>query len=228
MVAYSLRIGRFPQGLTIGDSLLLLMAAICFGVVVSIFVSSLVGLGITLSPFVRSLFWIASKISPKFASTLQNSPYALAPPSWFAALGAMFAVIIIVGLAQRDLSLAWNLPMLSIALYFLYSVYASASSQLSDLRQVVESRVETPLQSDYSTITKLAKLKVSRWAAPLFIVTIPLLFGGATGEVLDASMRAAKNPAGIPHRLHQAAILLADAKDAHRTWPASACGLSRL
>ena len=192
VVAYSLRIGRFPQGLTVGDSLLLLMAAICFGAVVSIFISSLVGLGITLSPLVRSVFWIASKLSAKFATTVKNSPYALAPLSWFAALGALFAVMIIVLVAQRDLTVAWNLPLLSIALYFIYSVHVSAGSQLAELTKVVESRVETPLQADYSTRNRMAKLRQSRWAAPLFIVTVPLLFGGATGEVLDASMRAAK------------------------------------
>ena len=192
VVAYSLRIGRFPQGLTIGDSLLLLMAAICFGAVVSLFISSLVGLGITLSPLVRIFFWCAGKLSPKFAKTLSNSTYALASLSWWAALGAAFAVLIIVQVAQRDLSLAWNLPMLSIFLYFMYSVYVSAGTQLVELTRVVNSRVETPQRSDYSVVRKMAQLKIARWAAPLSIVTVPLLVGGATGELLDASMRAAK------------------------------------
>jgi hypothetical protein len=192
VVAYSLRIGRFPQGLAIGDSLLLLMAAICFGAVASIFVSCLVGLGITLSPLVRCVFWIAGKVSPKFAQSARNAPYELAPLSWFAAVGALFAVIIIVQVAQRELSLAWNLPLLSIGLYFFYSVYVSAGSQLEELSKVVESPLESPLRSDYSTHTRMAKLKVSRWVAPLFIVAAPLLLGGATGELLDATMRAAK------------------------------------
>lgn len=192
VVAYSLRIGRFPQGLTVGDSLLLLMSAICFGAVVSLFIYSLVGLGITLSPVVKMVFWIASKLSPKFARTVKNSPYALAPISWFAALGAIFAIMIIFKVAQRDLSLAWNLPLLSVGLYFMYSVYVSAGSQLIELTKVVESRVETPLRSDHSILDKVVKLKTSRWAAPLFIVTVPLLLGGVTGDLLDASMRAAK------------------------------------
>lgn len=192
VVAYSLRIGRFPQGLTVGDSLLLVMAAICFGAVVSIFISSLVGLGITLSPLVRLVVWLASKYSPRFANTVKKSPYALAPFSWLAALGAMFAVIIIILLAQRDLSLAWNLPLLSIALYFMYSIYVSATGQLLELSRVVESRIETSMRSDYSTLNRMAKMKESRLAALLLIVTVPLLLGGATGEVLDASMRAAK------------------------------------
>lgn len=38
----------------------------------------------------------------------------------------------------------------------------------------------------------MAKLKVARWGAPLFMLVIPLSVGGATGEILDASMRAAK------------------------------------
>jgi hypothetical protein len=110
-----------------------LMAAICFGAVVSIFIYSLVGLGITLSPLVRLVFWIASRLSPMFAKAVKNSPYALASLSWFAVIGALFAVMIIAVLSQRDLSLAWNLPLLSIALYFLFSVYVSASSQLIEL-----------------------------------------------------------------------------------------------
>ena len=74
----------------------------------------------------------------------------------------------------------------------MYSIYLSASSQLIELARIVESPVETSLRADYNTLHKISKLKVSRWAAPLSIVTVPLLLGGATGEVLDASMRAAK------------------------------------
>nr|WP_315218814.1 hypothetical protein [uncultured Duganella sp.] len=156
------------------------------------FILSLLGLGITLSPLVRLIFWIASKISPKFAETRGKALYALAPFSWFAGLGALFAVIIITALAQRELPLAWMLPLLSIFLYFMYSIYLSASSQLVELARVVQSPVDTRLQSDYSTRDKMAKLKVSRWVAPFFIIAVPLLMGGATGELLDASMRAAK------------------------------------
>lgn len=192
VVVYSLRIGRFPQGLSVGDSLLLVMAGICFGAAVGVFIASLVGLGVTLSPLVRLVFWIASKASRKFANTVNKSPYALAPLSWFAALGALLAVIIIVRVARREPSLAWNLPLLSITLYFIYSVFVSAGRQLVELMRVVESRVDTPLRSDFSTLNRIAKLKEARWAAPLFIVTIPLFFGGATGEILDGSMRAAK------------------------------------
>lgn len=192
VVAYSLRIGRFPQGLTLGDSLLLLMAAICFGTIASLFVYSLVGLGITLSPLVRVFLWLAGKVMPKFARILKEGPYTLAPLSWFAALGALFAIVIIFALAQRDLSMTWNLPLLSITLYFLYSIYTSANSQIIGLSKIVDSPFETSLRADYGTHDKLTKLKTARWAAPLLIVTVPLLLGGATGELLDASMRAAK------------------------------------
>jgi hypothetical protein len=192
VVAYSLRIGRFPQGLTIGDSLLLVMAAICFGAVASLFVFSLVSLGIMLSPMVRFSFWITGKIIPKFANAIKKSPYTLAPLSWFAAVGALFAVLIIVGLAQRDIMLAWNLPLLSIALYFVYSVSVSSHKQLVELGRIVDSPVDTPLRTDYGTHQRIAKLKVSRLAGPTLIVTTSLFFGGATGEVLDASMRATK------------------------------------
>lgn len=192
VVAYSLRIGRFPQGLTIGDSVLLVMAAMCFGAVVSTFTFSLVGLGITLSPVVRLVFWLAAKCIPSFAKAINEAPYALARMSWFAGLGAFLAVVMIFMLAQRDVSLAWNLPLLSIALYFFYSIFTSANSQIVELNKIVGSRVETPSRTDYRTLHKMSTLKTSRWAAPLFIITVPLLFGGATGEVLDASMRAAK------------------------------------
>lgn len=192
VVAYSLRIGRFPQGLTIGDSLLLVMAAICFGAVASLFVFSLVSLGIMLSPMVRFSFWITSKIIPKFGNAIKKSPYTLAPLSWFAAIGALFAVLIIAGLAQRDIMLAWILPLLSIALYFVYSVSVSSHKQLVELGRIVDSPVDTPSRTDYGTHQRIAKLKVSRLAGPTLIVTTSLFFGGATGEVLDASMRAAK------------------------------------
>lgn len=192
IVAYSLRIGRFPQGLSLGDSLLLVMAAICFGAVFSIFTLSLLGLGITLSPLVRATFWIAGKFSTKFAKTVEKSTYTLAPFSWLAALGGLFSAAIIFQLAQRDVSLYWNLPALSIFLYFMYSAFVSSSSQIVELAKVIESPVETSLRHDHRMLHRFSQMKMARWITPLSIVAITLLFSGASGEILDASMRAAK------------------------------------
>ena len=56
VIAYSLRINYFPQDLSVGDGLLFIMAAACFGVIYAFFVGSLVSLGITVSPATRGVF----------------------------------------------------------------------------------------------------------------------------------------------------------------------------
>jgi hypothetical protein len=74
VVAYSLRIGRFSQGLTFGDSLLLVMAAICFGAVASLFVCNLVSLGIMLSPTVHIKQPYASLMPKALVSATVQAP----------------------------------------------------------------------------------------------------------------------------------------------------------
>ena len=60
VILYSLRIGHFPQDLSLGDGILFLMAAACFGIVYIFFTISLISLGMLISPLIK----IITKLEP--------------------------------------------------------------------------------------------------------------------------------------------------------------------
>lgn len=69
IVSYLLSNGHFPQGVSVGDSLLFLVTAFCFGLVCVFFSVSVTAVGILLSPLfipvLRSFVWLHGKITDK-------------------------------------------------------------------------------------------------------------------------------------------------------------------
>ena len=70
VIIYALRIGHFPQGLSLGDGLLFLLAASCFGVVYAMFSGCFLSFGICLSIIIHPIFnytvkYIRKKQNPK-------------------------------------------------------------------------------------------------------------------------------------------------------------------
>lgn len=65
IVSYLLSNGHYPQGVSVGDSLLFLVTAFCFGLVCVYFSVSVTAVGILLSPFfipvLRSFVWLHGK-----------------------------------------------------------------------------------------------------------------------------------------------------------------------
>ena len=66
VILYSIRIGHFPQGLALGDGLLFLLTAGCFGFLYVFFMAGLVGLGSCLSPLTNQALKLSSWLISKF------------------------------------------------------------------------------------------------------------------------------------------------------------------
>lgn len=190
VLGYSLRIGHFPQGLTVGDGLLFMLAAVCFGVIYALFVASLVSLGVVMSPLVK---WL-SKIyvwSYKFRKTRPPSQvYDFAKFSWAYLLFSIFAVLFILGLGSRDSNAYWNLPILSIAMYFFYSGYLSSGEKIKKLELSQNSIVKIEEQSGLG-VEKIKQLRKAQILSLGFILIMPMFLGGVTGQLLDGAMRQA-------------------------------------
>lgn len=122
VISYSLRINHFPQDLSVGDGILFLMAAACFGVIYIFFISCLVALGVVLSPAIRAIFKLSTWGITLFRKGATAPIHALAPFAWSAVVPALFSLVFIAGLGSRDSTAYWNLPLLSVGLYFFYSI----------------------------------------------------------------------------------------------------------
>jgi hypothetical protein len=190
VLGYFLRIGHFPQGLTIGDSLLFMLTAVCFGIIYVLFVASLVSLGVAMSPVSKMLtklyIWLY-----KFRKTrppLQVYDFAKFSLEYF--IFAIFAVIFILVLGRHDSSAYWNLPILSIAMYFFYSSFISAGDKIRDLELSENSPFKIEEYGDLTRV-KIKKLRKAQMLSLGLIMIMPIFLGGVTGQLLDGAMRQA-------------------------------------
>lgn len=189
VIAYSLRIGYFPQDLSIGDGALFLMAAGCFGVVYAFFVACLVSLGVFLSPLIRIPFNAFIRIVNHFSKRKRPPAYELAPFDWVTGLFAFFAVILIVAFGRGEHSAYWNLPLLSVGLYFFYSIFHSSGKKLRTILSVQNTVLHT---NDKENIAKLGNpdhLRRAQYISLAAVVVMPLVLGHVSGQLLDTAMR---------------------------------------
>lgn len=191
VIAYSLRIDHFPQDLSVGDGLLFVMAAACFGIVYAFFVASLVSLGITLSPAIRFVFKLAQWVGKKFDKNIPEPEHAFAQFEWTAVLFALFSAIIILALGRENSTVYWSLPLLSVGLYFFYSVYVSSGKKIKTIEVVEGSLVLTPEKENAEQLGAPEKLRRGQLFSLATILIVPLLAGGVSGQLLDAAMRMA-------------------------------------
>jgi len=80
VVSYLVRIGYFPQGLSLGDGLLFLMVAIPFGVFYALFLYSILSLGVALYWSIKRFFRCYTKLLVKkenIFDLMKNLSYGL-------------------------------------------------------------------------------------------------------------------------------------------------------
>ncbi len=191
IIAYCLRISHFPQDLSVGDGLLFILAAACFGMVYMLFVGSLVSLGIALSPVTRAVYWLIFR-GCYFIKRRQLRPaHKLAPFHWASVLFASFAVFIILAFGNNDSTAYWSLPLLSIGLYLFYSVYVSCGNHIKETRAIESTLVHTPAKDSITDSGDTEKSRTLQLFSLLTILLVPLFVGGVSGQLLDSAMRAA-------------------------------------
>lgn len=191
VIGYSLKIDHFPQDLSVGDGALFLMAAACFGVIYVFFIVSLVALGISLSPATRSVVWLIVWLVNLFRKRKIHQLYEFAPFGWPAVLFGLFSLIIIFALGSRDQTAYWNLPLLSIGLYFFYSVYRSSGIELKKIEVVANSILHTVEKVNIVQLGNQENLRKTQLFCMATIFFVPLFLGGVSGQLLEAAMRAA-------------------------------------
>lgn len=192
VIIYALRIGHFPQGVTLGDGLLFLLAACCFGAVYALFVVSLTSLGICMSFFLRPMFRAAFKWTQRKETKPKKMKYELAKFHGAAVPFAVIGVLLILALGQQEKAVYWQLTLLSVALYIFYSIAKGADAERRITEQLPSSLIYTPEKAS-SQKTENRKNEKSTYFVSLAVMMLtPILFGGVSGQLIDAAMRLAQ------------------------------------
>lgn len=192
VIIYALRVGHFPQGLTLGDGLLFLLAASCFGFVYVMFVGCLVSLGICLSVVVRPILNFVFKYIRKRVNPKKEIAHELALFHWGAIPFALVAVVLIWTFGQREIVAYWNLPLLSVALYIFYSIAKSAGAQYRRHERLLNSVIVTRDKDELQSSGEAEKQKSAYLVSITAVMLLPLVMGGVSGLLMDGAMRMAQ------------------------------------
>ncbi|PIF52747.1 hypothetical protein CLU80_5232 [Pseudomonas sp. 29] len=192
VIIYALRIGHFPQGVTLGDGLLFLLAACCFGAVYVLFVASLTSLGICMSIVLRPLFRVFHAWTQRKKSKPKKMKYELARFHGAAIPFAVIGVVLILVFGQQEKAAYWQLTLLSVALYIFYSIAKGADEKRKRNERLLSTLIHTPEKACLQK-TGNAEHEKSAYLVSLTVMMLtPILFGGVSGQLIDTAMRVAQ------------------------------------
>ncbi|MGL6275679.1 hypothetical protein ACSZME_08475 [Aeromonas dhakensis] len=167
------------------------MAAACFGIVYIFFTISLISLGMLISPLIKIITKLAIKLSSIFREKPFRQRFELAPIEWPLIFLSIFAIFFIFILGGNEPTAYWNLPLVSITLYLLYSAYQSNGSKLNKLILLESAAIHTNEKDKIHEIGCPNNIRKNQMLIITAMFAIPLLIGGVSGQLLDAAMRAA-------------------------------------
>ncbi|MCO8311743.1 hypothetical protein [Pseudomonas mandelii] len=191
IVSYLLINGHYPQGVSIGDGLLFLVAAFCFGIVCLYFSVSITAAGILLSPIlipaINSIAWARKKLDIKNsdpAFTLQKINF---PSVFFGACG----IATIYFLARRNFVEHMPLILLPVFQYIMYSAFAEQSNKIMSAQPQPRTSI-VPVPQESETQFNLKKIRKNRVMLAGIILIVPIFMGGVTSDLLKVAMNLAK------------------------------------
>ena len=188
---YSMRIGHFPQDLTIGDGVLLIFIAASFGFIYLFYIYSLISLGIACSPVILPIFNSAMKAVNRHRTRPIAPQFEWVKFNFGSVLCALLAIVLIVALGRKDAFAYWSLPLLSLILYMLYSAFLSAGKKLKSIDEIHRSQVHTDQKDNVGALGDPSHIRRTQMGILAFILFAPLFYGGVSGQLLEIGMSMA-------------------------------------
>lgn len=187
---YSININHFPRELSVGDGVLFIFTAACFGMLYSCFSACLVALGVCVSPIlkliIKLLLWVANRKRKKKLAPI----HPLAPFEWPAILPAALAVILILWFGQQDSSAYWTLPLVAIAQYSFYSIYVSSAAKIGNI-EITKAQMVVMKESMVQDAKIDPNILRKNQIFCIAVILIVPLFSGVSGHLIEAAMRFA-------------------------------------
>nr|AAR06628.1 unknown [Aeromonas hydrophila] len=153
------------------------MAAACFGIVYIFFTISLISLGMLISPLIKTITKLAIKLSSIFRKKPFRQRFELAPIEWPLIFLSIFAIFFIFILGGNEPTAYWNLPLVSITLYLLYSAYQSNGSKLNKLILLESAAIHTNEKDKIHEIGCPNNIRKNQMLIITAMFAIPLLNG---------------------------------------------------
>ncbi|MDU9025113.1 hypothetical protein LOY64_14090 [Pseudomonas corrugata] len=191
IVSYLLGNGHYPQGLSIGDSLLFLVAAFCFGVICLYFSASVTAAGVLLAPLfvpvLRFLIWLTTI----FRTEKSKPELKLQKITLLTVLFGICGVVTIYFLARKNPIEHIPLILLPIFQYIVYSAFLNQNRKINTAYQPTPEIAGTEPFDKAPRVDVKPMKRLRAMIAGLIILT-PILMGGVTSDLLQTAMSLAK------------------------------------
>lgn len=189
LILYFIRIGYFPSGVSFGDSILLLMIAVCFGMVSSIVVGAYIYIGLLFSYANRSIInaflWIISIWPSKEIKYLHYAKFQL-----LSLIISPFGFLIIYVLSDKDVTSLIKSFFTMLLVFVLFSQNRDDARRISKYYSFMKKshlklrRLDILRGLDF----KLGEIKQRYLLTLISLIIIPLIYAGLTLTVLDRTM----------------------------------------
>lgn len=192
VITYAMQVGHFPQGISLGDGLLFLLAAACFGGAYALFVAFILSLGICLSPVLRPVLKLIFRLFDKVSGAPQRPMCKLADFNWFSVPFFLIGLIFILGLGVDDVFVYGVMLLLSILLYVFYSIAMDTGERYRSNARLMSVAIETPEKERLLRAEQVENFRNVQLVCIATIAIMPLFVSGAFGYILNDSMRLAQ------------------------------------
>jgi len=217
LLTYCVRIGYFPKDVGLGDGLIFLMLAACFGFIYIFFLSGLLGLGILFYPlfcaFQNIVLFVGRVINKKTNKQVENKKIKFIRPHIDSFLFGIIGLVFIFILGQSDHRVVLNLVLTSIMLALFVAIFLGLSERSKEYNKVFTSPIEHKNTiSEDNARDKIFETKKGQIVIFLTALLFPLIL---SGTLLEGAMKIAgirkdmtvvylKPPFSklIPNRLH--------------------------
>lgn len=191
IVSYLLSNGHYPQGVSVGDSLLFLVTAFCFGLVCIYFSAAVTATGILLSPIfipvLRGFVWLHGQFSDKKTILEFKRPKI----TFFSVFFGICGALTIYFLTHKSPWEHIQLILLPIFQYVVYSAYLEQNNKIKAAQPSAPAIVDSE-HPDQNPPAEMKPLKRTRAMIAGVMLLTPLLMGGVTSDLLQAAMSFAQ------------------------------------
>ncbi|NUT87633.1 hypothetical protein HNO91_14455 [Pseudomonas corrugata] len=191
IVSYLLGNGHYPQGVSIGDSLLFLVAAFCFGVICLYFSVSVTAAGVLLAPMfvpvLRFLIWVTTI----FRAEKSKAELKLQKITFLTVFFGICGVLTIYFLARKNPLEHIPLVLLPIFQYVVYSAFLQQNNKIKAAYGPPPKIADTESSETDARVDVKPMKRLRAMIAGLLILT-PILMGGVTSDLLQTAMSLAK------------------------------------
>lgn len=196
LLTYSVRIGYFPKGVGLGDGLIFLILAACFGFIYIFFLSGLLGFGIWFYPilcaFQNFVLFVRGIINKKKNKQTENKKIKFIRPHIDSFLFGIIGLIFIFILGQSDYRVLLNLVLTSVMLAFFVAGFLELSEGSKEFNKSLISPIENKNAiSEHHARDKIMEIKKGQIVMFLIALLFPLIMSGVSGTLLEGAMKIA-------------------------------------